>query len=112
MKDKENKLENDLNRNKNLSNSLEQKNESLQKRLDKLDIKQKELEDSLKIQIDKLETISGLSADDAKKELIEFLEMKAKAEAMAFIQQNLEEAKLTVEQEAKKIIVIPFNGWH
>ena len=105
LKDKENKLENDLNRNKNLSNSLEQKNESLQKRLDKLDIKQKELEDSLKIQIDKLETISGLSADDAKKELIGSLEMKAKAEAMAFIQQNLEEAKLTVEQEAKKIII-------
>ena len=105
LKDKENKLENDLNRNKNLSNSLEQKNESLQKRLDKLDIKQKELEDSLKIQIDKLETISGLSADDAKKELLGSLEIKAKAEAMAFIQQNLEEAKLTVEQEAKKIII-------
>ena len=105
LKDKESKLDNELNRNKNLSNSLEQKNESIQKRLDKLDKKQKEVEASLKIQIDKLETISGLSADDAKKELIGSLEIKAKAEAMAFIQQNLEEAKLTVEQEAKKIII-------
>ncbi len=105
LKDKESKLDYELNRNKNLSNSLEQKNESIQKRLDKLDKKQKEVEASLKIQIDKLETISGLSADDAKKELIGSLEIKAKAEAMAFIQQNLEEAKLTVEQEAKKIII-------
>ena len=105
LRDKENKLNNDLNRNKNLSHLLEQKNESLQKRLDKLEIKQKEVEVSHKIQVEKLETISGLSADDAKKELIGSLEKKAKSEAMAFIQQNLEEAKLTVEQEAKKIII-------
>jgi ribonuclease Y len=105
LRDKENKLNNDLNRNKNLSHSLEQKNESLQKRLDKLDAKQKEVEVSHKIQVKKLETISGLSADEAKKELIGSLEKKAKSEAMAFIQQNLEEAKLTVEQEAKKIII-------
>jgi ribonuclease Y len=105
LRDKENKLNNDLNRNKNLSHSLEQKNESLQKRLEKLDTKQKELEASHKIQVEKLETISGLSADEAKKELISSLEKKAESEAMAFAQQSLEEAKLTVEQEAKKIII-------
>ena len=104
-RDKENKLNNDLNRNKNLSHSLEQKNESLQKRLEKLDAKQRELEASHKIQVEKLETISGLSADEAKKELISSLEKKAESEAMAFAQQSLEEAKLTVEQEAKKIII-------
>jgi len=105
LRDKENKLNNDLNRNKNLSHSLEQKNESLQKRLEKLDVKQREFEASHKIQVEKLETISGLSADEAKKELISSLEKKAESEAMAFAQQSLEEAKLTVEQEAKKIII-------
>ena len=105
LRDKENKLNNDLNRNKNLSHSLEQKNESLQKRLEKLDAKQRELEASHKIQVEKLETISGLSADEAKKELISSLKKKAESEAMAFAQQSLEEAKLTVEQEAKKIII-------
>ena len=105
LRDKENKLNNDLNRNKNLSHSLEQKNESLQKRLEKLDVKQRELEASHKIQVEKLDTISGLSADEAKKELISSLEKKAESEAMAFAQQSLEEAKLTVEQEAKKIII-------
>lgn len=105
LRDKENKLNNDLNRNKNLSHSLEQKNESLQKRLEKLDTKHKELEASHKSQVEKLETISGLSADEAKKELISSLEKKAESEAMAFAQQSLEEVKLTVEQEAKKIII-------
>jgi ribonuclease Y len=105
LRDKENKLNNDLNRNKNLSHSLEQKNESFEKRLEKLDAKLKEVEASHKIQVEKLETISGLSADDAKKELIDSLEKKAQSDAMAFAQQSLEEAKLTVEQEAKKIII-------
>lgn len=105
LREKENKLNNDLSRNKNLSHSLEQKNESLQKRLEKLDAKQREVEASHKIQVEKLETISGLSADEAKKELINSLQKKAQSEAMAFAQQSLEEAKLTVEQEAKKIII-------
>tara|TARA_B100001057_G_scaffold406006_1_gene419184 strand:- start:214 stop:1779 length:1566 start_codon:yes stop_codon:yes gene_type:complete len=105
LRDKENKLNNDLTRNKNLSHSLEHKNESFQKRLEKLDDKMKEVEASHKIQVEKLETISGLSADDAKKELIDSLKKKAQLDAMAFAQQSLEEAKLTVEQEAKKIII-------
>ena len=105
LKEKENKLNNDLNRNKNLSHSLEQKNEYIQKRIEKLDSKQKQIDTSHKIQVEKLETISGLSADEAKNELIESLKKKAQSEAMAYAQQSLEEAKLTVEQEAKKIII-------
>ena len=105
LRNRENKLNNDINRNNKISHSLEQKNLSLQKRLEKLDSKQKEVDATHKIQIEKLEAISGLSADDAKKELIHSLQKKAQSEAMAFAQQSLEEAKLTVEQEAKKIII-------
>ena len=105
LREIENKLNNDLNRNKNLSHSLEQKNEYIQKRIEKLDSKQKQIDTSHKIQVEKLETISGLSADEAKNELIESLKKKAQSEAMAYAQQSLEEAKLTVEQEAKKIII-------
>ena len=105
IREKENKLSGDLNRNKNLSHSLEQKNDSLQKKLDKLENKQKELDASHTIQVEKLETISGLSAEEAKNELIDSLKKKAQSEVMAFAQQSLEEAKLTVEQEAKKIII-------
>ena len=105
IREKENKLNNDLNRNKNLSQSLEQKNDSLQKRIDKLDAKQNEVEATHKIQLEKLETISGISAENAKQEILESLKKKAQSEAMTFIQQSIEEAKLTVEQEAKKIII-------
>jgi ribonuclease Y len=105
LREKENKLGKELNRNKNLSHSLDQKNESLEKRLEKLEVKQKELDSSHEIQVEKLESISGLSADEAKKELISSLQKKAESEAMAFAQQSLEEAKLTVEPEAQKIII-------
>ena len=73
--------------------------------MEKLDIKEKELEASHKIQVEKLEIISGLSANEAKKELIDSLRKQAQSDAMAFVQNSLEEAKLTVEQEAKKIII-------
>ncbi len=105
LREKENKLNGDLNRNKSLSQSLEQKNETLRIRLEKLDRKQEEIDAAHNIQVKKLEALSGLSAAEAKKELIDSLKKKAESEAMAFAQQSLEEAKLTVEQEAKKIVI-------
>ena len=104
-REKENKLNKDINRNKNLSNSLEQKNELLQTRLNKLEIKQKEIDENHEIHIQKLETISGITAADAKEELFDSLKKKVESEATAFAKQSLDEAKLTVEQEAKKIII-------
>ena len=105
IREKENKLSSDLNRNKNLAQSLQQKNDLLQKRINKLEIKQNELDATHKIQLEKLENISGISPDDAKKELVDSLKNQAQSEAIVFAQQYLEEAKLTVEQEAKKIII-------
>ena len=55
--------------------------------------------------VDMLEQISGLSADEAKKELVASLKDEAKTEAMAFVQTSIEEAKLTAEQEARKVIL-------
>jgi len=63
------------------------------------------LEDKIQIQISKLEALSSLSAEEAKAEIIESLKEKAKTEAMAFVQNSVEEAKLTAQQEAKKIII-------
>ena len=104
-REKENMLNKDINRNKNLSNSLEQKNELLQTRLNKLEIKQKEIDENHEMHIQKLETISGITAADAKEELFDSLKKKVESEATAFAKQSLDEAKLTVEQEAKKIII-------
>ncbi|MEK9609533.1 MAG: ribonuclease Y [Flavobacteriaceae bacterium] len=105
LREKENKLNKELNRSKSLTHNLDQKNESLDKKLSKLETKQEALNLLHDSQVEKLETISGLSAAAAKKELVSSLEKKAQSEAMAFAQQSLEEAKLTVEQEAKKIII-------
>ncbi len=55
--------------------------------------------------VDMLEQISGLSAEDAKKELVSSLKDEAKTEAMAFVQTSIEEAKLTAEQEARKVVL-------
>jgi ribonuclease Y len=59
----------------------------------------------LQKQVEALETISGYSADDARKELVEALKDEAKTRAMSHIQEITDEAKLTASKEAKKIII-------
>ena len=52
-----------------------------------------------------LEQISGLSAEEAKKQLVDTLKDEAKTAAMAFINDTMDEARLTASKEAKKIII-------
>ena len=59
----------------------------------------------MKIQLEKLESIANLSADEAKNEMMESLKDKARTDAMGYIQNSVEEAKLTAQQEAKKIVI-------
>ena len=70
-----------------------------------LDKKQAELIKSHKLQVEQLEQISNLSADEAKKQLVETLKDEAKTEALSIINNTIEEAKLTAKQEAKKIVI-------
>ena len=53
----------------------------------------------------KLETISGLSAKEAKAQLIELIKDDAKAEAMVYVKEITEEAKMSANQTAKKIVL-------
>ncbi len=64
-----------------------------------------EIEKSHRKQVELLEKVSGLSADDAKAQLVESVKAEAKTEAMAFIKDTMDEAKLTANKEAKKIII-------
>ena len=70
-----------------------------------LDKKQAELNKSHKLQVEQLEQISNLSADEAKKQLVATLKDEAKTEALSIINNTIEEAKLTAKQEAKKIVI-------
>src|SRR5699024_1662883 len=56
-------------------------------------------------QVQELELISGMSAEEAKTQLVNSLKENAKADAMVFIQNEIEEAKLTAQKEARKIVV-------
>ncbi len=131
--DKNAKLLNFENKVKQKENLLMQRREDLNRKLKELDFskkesetKQKKLEvfkneifkrneilekkeNEVKIifneQTTKLEDISGISKEDAKKELVELLQNEARADAVSFINASIAEAKIIADKEAKKIIV-------
>jgi ribonuclease Y len=105
IRDKESQISSEVSKTKNTNEVLEDKIKDYDFRLEFLEKKKEEVEKAHKSQIKQLEVISGLSADDAKEQLIESLKEEAKTDAMAYVQDRVEEAKLTAQQEAKKIII-------
>jgi ribonuclease Y len=79
--------------------------QTLSQQLEIINKKQTDLDKAMKIQIEKLEAISSLSAVEAKTQLIETLKEEAKSEAIVHIKDIIDEAKLTANTEAKKIII-------
>ncbi|WP_339706334.1 ribonuclease Y [uncultured Kriegella sp.] len=104
-RDKESQVSSELARNKKLNAELDGKIRDVAHKEEFYEKKQAELDKLHKNQVQQLEVISGLSADDAKAELLESLKETAKTDAMSFIQATLEDAKLTAQQEAKKIVI-------
>ena len=88
-----------------LNSDLELKSKDFDKKINNLDKKRIELDNERENQIKQLEVISGLSKQDAKNQLLNSIKEEAKSDAMKFIQNTMEEAKMTVEQDAKKIII-------
>jgi ribonucrease Y len=64
-----------------------------------------EVEKGHRKQVEMLEKISGLKADDAKAQLIESIKAEAKTQSMVYVKDIMEEAKLTANKEAKKIVL-------
>lgn len=79
--------------------------ENLSVQLELVERRKEELEKSHRQQVEQLETISGLSAEEAKKELIESLKEEARTDAMSYINEIMDEAKMTASQEAKKVVI-------
>lgn len=79
--------------------------ENLNTQLQRVEHKGEELDKIYKQHLEKLEQISGLSADEAKSQLVESLQAEAKTEAISYINEIMEEAKQTANKEAKKIVV-------
>ncbi|QLG46392.1 ribonuclease Y [Costertonia aggregata] len=104
-RDKESQISGELAKNKKLNEQLDSKLKEVEHKSEFLEKKQSELDKLHKSQVQQLEVISGLSADEAKGQLLESLKDAAKSDAMAFMQTTMEEAKLTAQQDARKIII-------
>ena len=99
--------------------SLNQRQENLGRRQQELDqsqqrienekklltVKQQELEKMQKQEQEKLEELSGLSAEEAKLRLVESLKDQAKLDAASYINEIVDDAKLNANQQAKKIVI-------
>lgn len=79
--------------------------ENLETQLGIIDKKQEELDKVTSQKIEILENLSSLSAEEAKAQLIESLKEVAKSEAQSYINDIIDDAKLTANMEAKRIVV-------
>ena len=101
-----NQRQDELNRRKQETENMRNKIENQQALLDK---KEEELvarqADLVNKERTKLEELSGLSAEDAKNQLIESLKDEARTNAQAYINEIMDEAKINANKEAKRIII-------
>ncbi|MBQ2703074.1 MAG: ribonuclease Y [Alistipes sp.] len=79
--------------------------EQLEAQLQIVEHKKEEISQKMKEQNARLEQISGMSSEEAKSILIENMKAEAKADAATYINETIEDAKLTATKEAKRIIV-------
>ncbi len=84
---------------------IEAVRENLDKQLDRVEHRSEELDKMHKEIVKNLETVSGLSAEEAKEQLINSLKDEAKTEAMSYINEIMDEAKMTANKEAKKVVL-------
>lgn len=97
-----NQKQDDLNRKKNEIESDRKRLEGMQLNLTRKEEELQELEEQERT---KLEAISGLSADEARERLVESLKEEAKTNAASYINEIMDDAKLTANKEAKRIVI-------
>lgn len=86
-------------------NELNQQQQTIEGQQKALEFKQQEVEKMHQQAQKQLESLSGMSAEEAKKQLVEAMKDEAKTAAMAFINETMDDARLTANKEAKKIII-------
>lgn len=105
LKQKELQLSQKIEENQRIRNELDALKANLTSQLELIEKRTEELEKMHKQQIEQLEAISGLSAEEAKNQLIESLKEEARAQATTYINEIMEEAKMTASQNARKIVI-------
>lgn len=97
-----NQRQEDLSRRKTELDSFETR---LNGQMQLLNLKEEELEKMQLQEREKLEELSGLSAEEAKKRLVESLKDEAKSDAQSYINEIMDDAKMTANKEAKRIVI-------
>ena len=97
-----NQRQDDLNRKKG---ELETDRKRLENQQQALARREEELKSLEAQEREKLETISGLSADEARERLVESLKDEAKTDAASYINEIMDDAKMTANKEAKRIVI-------
>ena len=105
LKQKENSLNQKVNEFTKKDKEVERLKALLNTKIESNQAREDDLERQLRRQIEQLETIAGISGEEAKKQLVDALKAEAKTEAMAHIQDTIEDAKMSATQEAKKIVI-------
>ncbi len=105
IKQKENNLSQKIEEGQRKQAEIENLRQNLTAQLEGLTRKQADVEKVHRRTVETLEAISGLSAEDAKAQLTESLKAEAKTEALSHIKDIVDEAKLTANKEAKKIVI-------
>lgn len=86
-------------------NEMDKQQSNLDAQQSVIQKKQEELDKMQQKEREKLETISGLSAEEAKERLIVSLKDEAKTNAQSYINEIMDDAKMTATKEAKKIVI-------
>ena len=105
LKQRELQLNQQQSENQRTRNENEQTRNRLNDQLASLESRHAELDALTRKAREELEHVSGLSSDEAKEKLIESLKDEAKTAAQSYINDIMDEAKLTANKEAKRIVV-------
>lgn len=105
LKQKEQTLNQKIEETNRKQNELNSLKENLAKQQDQVSVKQAEVDKMHKRQIDQLEVIAGLKAEEAKAQLIETLKNEARSEGMVLVKDIIEEAKMNASKEAKRVVI-------
>ncbi len=84
---------------------IEQQQQRIENDKKLLALKEQELSDMQMQEREKLEQLSGLSAEEAKSRLVESLKDEARTNAQSYINEIMDEAKINANNEAKKIVI-------
>ncbi|MRR24204.1 DUF3552 domain-containing protein, partial [bacterium] len=87
-------------------NEVDAIRDNLSQQMELLDKKSEEVAKLHRQQVEQLEALSGLSAEEAKNQLIDSLKEEARTDAMSYINEILDDAKMTATKEAKRVVLM------